>query len=140
MTEDAGSQEPSMSEAFFYGGIGVAGAFLLVMAVGLSIIGFHVSSDSRDDRLDREDAAAADSQADEGADLFSRRCASCHGPAGEGGAGPAFAGVVERIPTVEEHEAIVRDGRAQMPSFENVLSDEQISLVVAYERDVLNTP
>jgi polyvinyl alcohol dehydrogenase (cytochrome) len=69
--------------------------------------------------------------------VYEERCASCHGSGGEGSSGPSLAGVADRL-SVEDHTAIVRDGRGQMPGWDGTLTDEEIEAVVAYERDVLS--
>lgn len=62
----------------------------------------------------------------DGAAVFERRCASCHGLEGQGGMGPPLHGQA----TVD----IVREGRPDrgMPPFGETLSEEQIDAVVAY--------
>jgi mono/diheme cytochrome c family protein len=132
------SPEPTLTEAAFYGSTGLLGAFVITLTIGLSIIGFHISGDTRAAQHEDQAAAAASGQLDQGATVFAQRCASCHGAAGEGGVGPSFVGVVDRIPDPDTHAAVVRDGRGRMPAFEGVLSDEQIALVVAFEREVLS--
>ena len=52
-------------------------------------------------------------------------------------AGPSLAGVADRL-SLDDHIAVVRDGRGQMPGWDGTLSDEEIEAVVAYERDVLS--
>ncbi len=69
--------------------------------------------------------------------MYEQRCASCHGSGGEGSSGPSLAGVADRL-TVDDHVAVVRDGRGQMPGWDGTLTDEEIDAVVAYERDVLS--
>jgi mono/diheme cytochrome c family protein len=130
--------DPRGIEVLFYFGTGAFLALVLVATIGLSIYGHEVSADSRADRM-AEDAAIRDTAVlGEGAEIFSLRCSSCHGSSGEGGVGPSFVGVTERIPDVVDHEAVVRDGRAVMPAFAGVLSDAQIELVVRFERDELD--
>jgi mono/diheme cytochrome c family protein len=73
-----------------------------------------------------------------GYDVFLANCARCHGQAGQGGVGPKLAGVVTTdFPDAQEEVAVVRDGRASMPSFKNDLSANQIQDVVAYTRTQL---
>ena len=73
----------------------------------------------------------------DGRDVYQERCASCHGGNGEGASGPTLAGVADRL-TVDDHVAVVRDGRGQMPGWDGRLSDEEIEAVVDYERSVLS--
>jgi mono/diheme cytochrome c family protein len=73
-----------------------------------------------------------------GYDVFLANCARCHGQDGQGGIGPKLAGVVTTdFPDAQEEIAVVRDGRASMPSFKNSLSATQIQDVVAYTRTQL---
>ena len=70
-----------------------------------------------------------------GYDVYLANCARCHGQDGQGGVGPKLAGVVTTdFPDAREEVAVVRDGRASMPSFKNDLSGAQIQDVVAYTR------
>lgn len=80
-------------------------------------------------------------------------CSSCHGPAGQGGTGPALAGVGTTFASCADHIEWVTKGSsgfqaegrstygdlskpitANMPSFAASLSAEQIASVVAFER------
>lgn len=68
--------------------------------------------------------ACGGSESVDGAAVFRDRCASCHGPRGEGGTGPALRGQAK----VE----IVTAGRPTrgMPAFGEILSDDEIEAVV----------
>jgi mono/diheme cytochrome c family protein len=71
-------------------------------------------------------------QAASGAQLFSDNCESCHGANGTGGhVGPDLqkSSVAENLAKVEKQ---VRNGKGVMPSFSNVLSDEEIDTVAHY--------
>lgn len=85
------------------------------------------------------DTALADPQLDLGREVYAERCASCHGVDGGGAFGPGLGGgkVVERFPRVEEHRAVVVEGRGSMPAWGERLSDEEIDAVVRYERELL---
>ncbi|MGI8518838.1 MAG: c-type cytochrome [Acidimicrobiia bacterium] len=80
-------------------------------------------------------------------------CSGCHGPAGQGGTGPALAGVGTTFASCADHIEWVTKGSsgfqaegrstygdlnkpitANMPSFAASLSPEQIAAVVAFER------
>lgn len=80
-------------------------------------------------------------------------CSGCHGPAGQGGTGPALAGVGTTFASCADHIEWVTKGSsgfqaegrstygdlskpitANMPSFAASLSAEQIASVVAFER------
>jgi mono/diheme cytochrome c family protein len=84
-------------------------------------------------------------------------CGACHGADGGGGVGPGFqaGAVVETWPEYTDHIEWVAVGSAGwpedtygaqnkpvnrssgMPAFEERLSEEQLALVVRYEREVL---
>jgi mono/diheme cytochrome c family protein len=90
-----------------------------------------------------------------GAELFSSSCASCHGGQGGGGVGPQLSdgAVLETWPDFKDHIEWVTLGSAGwpedtygaqgkpkkggMPSFEGVLTEEEIALIVRYEREEL---
>lgn len=81
-------------------------------------------------------ACSSGSSGSSGADLFRSNCASCHGTDGGGGLGKNLHGVEDRY-TVEEHMAIVTNGKGQMPRFGGDLSADEIESVVRYERTEL---
>ena len=66
------------------------------------------------------------------AQLYLQRCAACHGAAGEGGIGPSFDGVADRL-TREEHLLVIERGRVgsigQMPAFPDLSAAEREALV-----------
>ena len=73
-----------------------------------------------------------------GYDVFLANCARCHGQDGQGGVGPKLAGVVTAdFPDAQQEIALVRNGRAGMPSFKNDLSAAEIQDVVTYTRTQL---
>jgi polyvinyl alcohol dehydrogenase (cytochrome) len=84
---------------------------------------------------DSDDASEDGDRA--GREIYQQSCASCHGGNGEGSSGPSLVDVTERL-SVEEHVAVVRDGRGSMPGWGDDLTDEEIDAVVAYEREVLS--
>lgn len=93
----------------------------------------------------------------EGQHLYSQ-CSGCHGATGGGGVGPAFAdgAVIETFSNFEDHvewvhlgtqgwpESTYGDtqkpvgGGGTMPGFAGDLTDEEILLVVRYEREVIS--
>jgi mono/diheme cytochrome c family protein len=83
----------------------------------------------------RSEASASAGPVD-GAQLYNQYCASCHA---EGRRGPSLVGVFARpeLPSgTPANDARVKDtikmGRAMMPAFSNVLSDDQVNALVAY--------
>jgi quinoprotein glucose dehydrogenase len=75
---------------------------------------------SLEDPLAARRTAAAAAGPDQGLAIYAKRCASCHGPNGEGSAGgpPPVAGS-SRL-TLEAFRQIVLTGRAEMPAFSDL--------------------
>ena len=90
---------------------------------------------------------------DAGRATYGRVCSSCHGGTGEGAAAPPLTTVLETFPDCETHIQWVTLGSdrwkeevglvygapgkeitAVMPSFESVLTEEEIRQVAAFER------
>ncbi|CAN5682996.1 hypothetical protein BH20ACT2_BH20ACT2_09100 [soil metagenome] len=92
----------------------------------------------------------------EGEAIYNSQCSSCHGATGGGGVGPALAGgaVAETFPEFADHVEWIRLGSdgwpeatygangtevgasgAVMPAFGESLTDEELALVVRYERE-----
>lgn len=96
-----------------------------------------VDGGADDDVAGGDDADGGDGAAGvRGGDIYQRHCATCHGAAGEGASGPSLVDVAERL-TAAQAEAIVRDGRGEMPAWDGELSDGEIDAVVSYVRDAL---
>ena len=90
--------------------------------------------------LDAEALPSASTTAAEsvGAKIYRTSCASCHGLAGQGGAGPTLVGIAERL-QLADHLDTVRKGRyAGMPPFGQTLTEDEIAAVVDYERNELH--
>ena len=80
----------------------------------------------------------------EGQTIYNQKCASCHGTGGNGGMGPKLAGVVaNRYPDIEDQKAVIANGAGSMPGFGGPatarLSDDEITAVARYEREVLGS-
>jgi mono/diheme cytochrome c family protein len=77
-----------------------------------------------------------------GREVWTDRCARCHGGAGGGGAGPRINdGRLQRDFADPEAQAeLVREGRKGMPSFEGKISEAEIDAVVRYTREVITSP
>jgi mono/diheme cytochrome c family protein len=97
----------------------------------------------------------------QGAQLFAKNCAVCHGAKGEGGVGPALAGGDAKLTFPNEADqinwvdtgSITKKGQpygvpnrpggqrtakvGAMPPFKGTLTDTQIQNVVTYERNGL---
>jgi mono/diheme cytochrome c family protein len=97
--------------------------------------------------------AADDDPLAVGREVYGRVCSACHGPTGEGGAGPALVGLLETFPACEQHILWVELGSNRwkeevgpaygatdkevtgvMPSFQESLTADEIAQVAAYER------
>ena len=74
-----------------------------------------------------------------GREVWSQRCASCHGSSGGGGSGPRLSDgkVVEAFPDAADVSRLILDGIGDMPAFAGKLSDSQLEAVVRYTREVL---
>lgn len=74
-----------------------------------------------------------------GRDIYSGRCANCHGSSGGGGQGSKLADgrAVENYPDIADQIAVVTGGRRQMPAFGDTLAPDEIEAVVRYTREVL---
>ena len=94
-----------------------------------------------------------DPNLDAGRDTYGRICSSCHGGTGAGASAPALTSILETFPDCDTHIQWVTLGSerwkeevgpvygapgkeitAIMPSFEAVLTDEEIRQVVSFER------
>jgi mono/diheme cytochrome c family protein len=96
----------------------------------------------------------------DGAAIYTSNCASCHGPAGQGGVGPALENGESALTFPEEADHISwvqtgsgpfagqtygdpdreggpRASKGLMPGFAGTLSDAEIQAVVTYEREEL---
>ncbi len=71
--------------------------------------------------------------------IWINRCERCHGPTGNGGAGPRLKGrMITAYPDAAAEIAVVRNGKGSgMPAWKSVLSDADIAAVVEYTRRVL---
>ncbi len=110
----------------------------LVLVATVAVVACGDDDDGGEDTSARVEAISASVSAGEvtedGADLYAKNCASCHGGDGQGGIGPQLAGVVADNLTVEEHVTVVMNGRATMPSFASSLTDDEAAAIVLYER------
>lgn len=94
-----------------------------------------------------------DPNLDAGREIFGRVCSSCHGGTGSGASAPALTSVLETFPDCQTHRQWVTIGSqrwkeevgdvygapgkeitAIMPSFEAVLTAEEIKQVASFER------
>ncbi len=78
-------------------------------------------------------SAHAQSAADAGRDVYTEHCAACHGERLDAtGAAPDLKQLgADQKPHFDE---IVRNGKGQMPAWEGMISDEEISQIWAYIR------
>jgi cytochrome c oxidase subunit II len=66
-----------------------------------------------------------------GAEMWAGVCAKCHGPDGEGGIGPRLAGSAT-LADADAIEAIVRNGRGEMPAVGADWTGEQLDALTTY--------
>ncbi len=98
--------------------------------------------------INEEPEVGADATGDQ---IFNQFCSTCHGIGGAGGSGPAMKGGSEtrQFPNIEDHKTFVKEGSkpgqpygtsgqgtGAMPGWAGTLTDEQIQLVVDYERSL----
>jgi mono/diheme cytochrome c family protein len=77
--------------------------------------------------------ARAQSAADAGRDVYAEHCATCHGERlNATGAGPDLK--LLRAEQKAHFDEIVRNGKGQMPSWDGMITDEQIDQIWAYVR------
>lgn len=74
-----------------------------------------------------------------GREIYSSRCASCHGADGSGGRGPNITGsrVIDRYPDIADQIDLVVNGRGGMPAFGRTFDVDELDAVVRYTREVL---
>jgi mono/diheme cytochrome c family protein len=110
---------------------------VVAVAVVITVVLLFTNSPTSPPPAQPEAVAAAGGI--DGAALYDRRCAGCHGGDGSGGIGPRLAGgrVVQRFPDAAEQVAVVADGRGSMPAFAGRLTDEEIAAIVEYTRTSL---
>jgi mono/diheme cytochrome c family protein len=77
--------------------------------------------------------ARAQSAADAGRDVYAQHCAPCHGERlNATGAEPDL--MLLRADQKTHFDEIIRNGKGQMPAWEGMISDEEISQIWAYVR------
>jgi mono/diheme cytochrome c family protein len=98
---------------------------LVGLAVALATFGLAKAQIFEPSAATDEPVAAGD--AEQGADVFARSCAGCHGPGGTGGSGPALMGTGLEAAFVTER---VREGAGVMPA--GLVTGQDEADVVAY--------
>ncbi len=80
-------------------------------------------------------ADTVDAEVD-GATVFARSCAGCHGSDGGGGVGVQLSEgrVVEHYPDIADQIDVITGGRGGMPAFGQRLSEAEIQAVADYVR------
>ena len=83
--------------------------------------------------------SGADQALFDGQAVYERQCASCHRANGSGGRGPRLNRdrAVANYATVEDLVGFLRVGRGAMPAFDGRLTDEELTAVARYAREVL---
>ena len=74
-----------------------------------------------------------------GREIYSDRCARCHGGSGRGDRGPKISGgsMVEKYPDEADQVAFVAAGKGVMPGFDDTLAEAELEAVVRFVREVL---
>ena len=74
-----------------------------------------------------------------GRDIWSSRCANCHGSDGGGGRGPRVSDgrLIAAYPDLADAVALIANGKAAMPAFGSSLAPTEIDAVVSYMVEVL---
>ncbi|WMJ72356.1 cytochrome c [Cytophagaceae bacterium ABcell3] len=67
-----------------------------------------------------------------GGEIYQSQCAACHGQ--DGGAVLGERSLQESDLSKDEIERITREGEGQMPSFGDILSDEELEAVAEYTK------
>jgi len=71
---------------------------------------------------------------EQGAPLYRRNCAACHGAAGQGAQGPALAGN-ESLGDTPYLARVIVHGFGYMPPFGDRLNDEEIAAISTFIRN-----
>lgn len=91
---------------------------------------FRLTDGEQEDGAGGSDGEGSGETAD-GATIYQRDCATCHGGDGSGANGPALVDVGDRLST-EEQLDVVREGRGGMPGWKDELTPEEIQAVIDY--------
>ena len=73
-----------------------------------------------------------------GKDLYRKNCAACHGKAGKGDAtigAPSLLNNSIINGDINYHIALIKNGKNQMPAFAQVLTEDEMLNVAAFERN-----
>ena len=73
----------------------------------------------------------------QGREVWTTFCTSCHGPSGSGGRGPSLKEIENKYPSLPDISMIISEGRNGMPSFKDILDQEEIKSVARYIQEVL---
>ena len=121
--------------------VGVVQAFALLCTLAFAVLLFANEPDRDADAGEPAEQATGTTLAPgevDGAQVFSNRCASCHGSDGGGGLGPQLSGgrAVARFPDIADQIKVITDGRGGMPGFGSRLSEAEIAAVAEYTRSL----
>ena len=74
-----------------------------------------------------------------GREIYSDRCARCHGGSGGGNRGSKISdgSMVEKYPDGADQVAFVAAGKGVMPGFDGTLTEAELEAVVRFVREVL---
>ena len=75
---------------------------------------------------------------EQGSDIYRKNCAACHGKGGNGDAtigAPSLLNNAVIKGDINYHLALIENGKNQMPAFAQVLTDDEMLYVAAFERN-----
>ncbi len=105
--------------------------FATMMVLGLLAACGDDSKDSGATDTDSETVPVDAGDPANGADVYARTCAACHGSSGEGGFGPALAGEMGK--SDQELHDIIQNGKDDMAPVD--ISEQETADVIAYLRE-----
>lgn len=114
--------------------------FVLVFVVAGSLLAINACAGDPEFVIPLDADGNPDAVLATGAEIWTARCATCHGRTGNGGTGPRLADgrVTEKYPEFSVQTSIITNGvGGRMPSFAEKLSAEEIDAVARFTREVL---
>ena len=122
------------------GGLSARSAAVLGLAVAMAASLAVACAATGVPEVPKDAVGLSDPVLELGRNVYIKRCVACHGRDGTGIRGRALGqgAVLEAYPEITDQIAVVSYGyRAGMPSFEEVLTPEQIMAVVLFTRKIL---
>ena len=95
----------------------------------IAVAAFVIASATPASEPPEEPPEAPENDSRVAADLYADNCRTCHGPSGEGGAGPTLLGLTS---SEAELTSVIADGRGSMPGFGSAFSESEMSAMVSF--------